>query len=146
MIWTNFALGTVLVVITLLIHSIGLYALSRLLKRTNSRFRPHRTRAGTVAVMSATVFGLFVVHSIEIWVWAFAYLWIGAVASLHDALFFSILSFSTLGAEVISVSPEWQLFGSIEGVNGFLLIGWSTAFLIPAWTRHGPLLGDDHHF
>src|SRR5687768_8682114 len=62
MIWTNVALGTVLVVITLLIHSVGLFVLSRLLKGTNSRFRPHRTRAGTVAVMTATVFGLFVVH------------------------------------------------------------------------------------
>ena len=144
--WTNIAAGTLLITTTVLIHSVGLYVLSRLLKRTVSRFRPHRTPAGTMMVMTATVFGLFVLHSVEIWVWALSYLLLGAVPDLHSALFFSTLSFSTLGAEPISVSPEWQLFGSIEGVNGFLLIGWSTAFLIPAWTRHGPLQGDDHHF
>ncbi len=144
--WTNIAAGTLLITTTVLIHSVGLYVLSRLLKRTVSRFQPHRTPVGTMTVMTATVFGLFVLHSVEIWVWALSYLWLGAVPDLESALFFSTLSFSTLGAEPISVSPEWQLFGSIEGVNGFLLIGWSTAFLIPAWTRHGPLQGDDHHF
>ena len=88
--------------------------------------------------MVATVLGLFALHTVEIWVWALAYLWLGALPDLHDALFFSTLSFSTLGAEEISPTPEWRLFGSIEGVNGFLLIGWSTAYLIPAWTRYGP--------
>ena len=63
-------------------------------------------------------------------------------AEPSDALFFSTLSFSTLGAEEISAARDWQLFGSIEGVNGFLLIGWSTAYLIPAWTRYGPFHED----
>ena len=48
------------------------------------------------------------------------------------------MSFSTLGAQDVVPAPAWELFGSIEGVNGFLLIGWSTAYLIPAWTRYGP--------
>ena len=61
---------------------------------------------------------------------------------MTEALIFSTLSFSTLGAEPISATAEWQLFGSFEGVNGFLLIGWSTAYLIPAWTRYGPFHED----
>jgi Ion channel len=134
----NLVAGSVLVAATVCIHGLGLLALSALLRHTIGRYRPHRTLSATIVVMVATVLGLFVLHTIEIWVWAAAYLMVGALPDFTSALVFSTLSFSTLGAEDVSAIHSWQLFGSIEGVNGFLLIGWSTAYLIPAWTRYGP--------
>jgi hypothetical protein len=144
--WANIAAGTVLVAITVLVHSVGLFTLSRLLRAVVGRFRPHRTLPGTMMVTTGTVIGLFAIHTVEIWIWALAFLLLGALPNFYDALFFSTLSYSTLGAEEISVTPEWRLFGSIEGVNGFLLIGWSTAYLIPAWTRHGPFHEENSRF
>jgi hypothetical protein len=137
-IWINVAAGSVLVVGTIVVHAIGLHSLSRLLKAAVKRFEPYRHPVGTIAAMTGTVLALFALHAVEIWVWAFAFLAVGALPNLHDAVFFSTLSFSTLGAEEISVVPTWSIFGSIEGVNGFLLIGWSTSYLIPAWIRYGP--------
>jgi hypothetical protein len=132
----------VLVATTVAIHGASLLALSFLLRKAVNRYQPHNSHLGTMSAVVGSVLGLFVAHSVEIWVWALAYLALGALPNLHDALFFSTLSFSTLGAEEISVAPYWRLFGSIEGVNGFLLIGWSTAYLIPAWTRYGPFHAD----
>lgn len=139
---SNLAAGGLLVLVTVLIHSIGLTTMSRMIKGATTRFEPHRHSVKAGAVVVATMLGLFTLHTLEIWAWALAYIWLGALPDLHSALFFSTLSFSTLGAEEISVAPEWRLFGSIEGVNGFLLIGWSTAYLIPAWTRYGPFHED----
>ena len=136
--FANLAAGSILVVATVIIHGLGLLALSATLRSIIARYRPQETIAGTVVVMVATVLGLFLLHTVEIWTWALAYLFVGALPDMESALFFSALSFSTLGAEAISAAPEWRLFGSFEGVNGFLLIGWSTAYLIPAWTRYGP--------
>ena len=138
----NIFAGSVLVVLTVAIHGVGLLSLSWTLRKVIEGYRPHQTLAGTVVTMVFTVLGLFFLHAIEIWTWAVAYLWLGALPNMTDALFFSTLSFSTLGAETISATPKWQLFGSFEGVNGFLLIGWSTAYLIPAWTRYGPFHED----
>jgi hypothetical protein len=134
----NLAVGSILVAITVSIHGVGLLALSFLLRRVIDRYQAHEKLGSTVAVMVATVLGLFALHTIEIWVWAVTYTFVGAVPDFLHALTFSTLAFSTLGAEAISTTPQWQLSGSIEGVNGFLLIGWSTAYLIPAWTRYGP--------
>ena len=134
----NILAGSVMVVITVVIHGIGLLGLSAALRGVIFRYRPQQSLAGTVVTMVCTVLGLFLLHTIEIWAWAVAYLWAGALPDMQSALFFSTLSFSTLGSEPISASSQWQLFGSFEGVNGFLLIGWSTAYLIPAWTRYGP--------
>jgi hypothetical protein len=142
MLVANLAAGAVLVGLTVFVHGIGLLLLSRGLKWAHIRLEPYRHPVLTVLSMSGTVLALFALHSIEIGLWALAFLAVGALEGLYDALFFSTLSFSTLGAEEISVRPEWGLFGSIEGVNGFLLIGWSTAYLIPAWTRYGPFHSD----
>jgi hypothetical protein len=138
----NILAGSIMVVTTVIIHGVGLLVLSAMLRSVVGRYRPHETLAGTVVTMVLTVLGLFFLHTIEIWTWAVAYLWLGALPNMTDALFFSTLSFSTLGAEPVSAATEWQLFGSFEGVNGFLLIGWSTAYLIPAWTRYGPFHED----
>jgi hypothetical protein len=94
--------------------------------------------------MVATVFGLFLVHTIEIWTWAGAYLALGTVPSFADALYFSTVTFCTLGYGDIVLLSDWRLFGSLEGVSGFLLIGWSTAYLVSASTRYGPFRSGEH--
>jgi Na+/melibiose symporter-like transporter len=134
----NLIAGSILVIITVIIHGVGLLTLSAILRVTVERARPHDTLAGTVVTMVGTVLGLFFLHTLEIWTWALALIFVGAFSDMTSALSFSTLSFSTLGAEALSTTPEWRLFGSFEGVNGFLLIGWSTAYLIPAWSRYGP--------
>ena len=111
----NLVAGSILVVVTVIIHGLGLLALSATLRSITGRYRPQETLAGTVVVMVATVLGLFLLHTVEIWTWALAYLFVGALPDMESALFFSTLSFSTLGAEAISAAPQWQLFGSFEG-------------------------------
>lgn len=140
--WTNLAAGAVLITATVLIHSVGLTYMSRMLQWSVARLNLHRHGLGARSLVVATVLGLFALHTIEIWMWAVAYVVLGAMPNLRDALFFSTLAFSTLGAEGVSVASEWGLFGAMEGVNGFLLIGWSTAYLIPAWTKYGPFHED----
>ena len=99
---------------------------------------------GKAVAMVLTVLGLFLAHTIEVWLWAGAYFATGAVPSFEDALYFSTVTFSTLGYGDITLSPEWRLFSSLEAVNGFLLIGWSTAFLVSASTRYGPFRLGEH--
>ena len=138
MLLQNLVAGSVLVIVTVVIHGVGLLSISAVLRATIEHARPHETLAGTVVTMVGTVLGLFFLHTLEIWVWALSFVLVGAMPGFVYALSFSTLSFSTLGAAGFSIAPDWELFGSIEGVNGFLLIGWSTAYLIPAWTRYGP--------
>ena len=35
----------------------------------------------------------------------------------------------------VVLGPDWRLFSAIESANGFLLIGWSTAFLVAVTAR-----------
>src|SRR3712207_7923959 len=51
---------------------------------------------------------------------------------------FSITSFATLGIGDVVPADYWRILGGLESLNGFLLIGWSTAYIISASMRLGP--------
>jgi hypothetical protein len=90
------------------------------------------------------VLGIFALHTVEIWMWAALFFVMGEIVRFEDALYFSTATFSTIGYGDIILSPAWRLLGALEGINGFILIGWSTAFLVAASTRHGPFRLGEH--
>jgi hypothetical protein len=140
----NLVLGGAVLALTVVIHTVGLIALTAAMRGLVTWFRLHRHGFARTVAMLAMVLGLFVIHALEIWLWAAVYLWVGAVPDLETALYFSTATFSTLGYGDIILDPEWRLFGSLEGINGFLLIGWSTAYLVAAATRLGPFRTGEH--
>ena len=81
---------------------------------------------GVIAVIGLL---LAVLHGIECGIWAAAYLWLGAIDSPMDALFFSLDSMSTRDASGLTLQRPWQLMGALEAVDGMLLFGVSTAYI-----------------
>jgi len=55
---------------------------------------------------------------------------VGAMRSMEEALYYSASCYATLGASTTGFSEEWRLVGALEALVGFILIGWSTAFMV----------------
>ncbi len=140
----NLTLGTLVVSITVLTHTFGLITLSRTMPRIISWLRLHKHNVGKTMAMTATVLSLFLIHTVEIWTWALLLYAIHAVQGFENALYFSTVTFSTVGYGDIIPNREWRLLASLEGINGFILIGWSTAYLVAASTRYGPFRTGEH--
>jgi hypothetical protein len=140
----NLGLGTAVISATVLIHTVGLILLTRMMGALHQGFRLHSHDIGKTISMVTTVLGLFVVHTVEIWAWALVYMSVGGFADLEHALYFSTVTFSTVGYGDMVLPSAWRLLGALEGVNGFLLIGWSTAYLVAASTRLGPFRPGEH--
>jgi hypothetical protein len=140
----NLGLGSLLVSMTVLIHSFGLIMVSRYMPAITQALRLHRHGIGKAIAMVAVVLGVFFIHTIEIWLWAAMFILTGALSGLEDALFYSTAAFATTGSADMAVKPAWRLLASFEGVNGFILIGWSTAYLVSASTRFGPFRRGEH--
>ena len=140
----NLALGTAIISATVLIHTLGLIGVTHLMNYVRAWFRLHRHEAGRTAAMLATVLALFIVHAVEIWLWAFVYMGLDAISNIDAAVYFSITTFATIGYGDIVLAHDWRLLGALEGISGLILIGWSTAYLVAASTRHGPLLVGEH--
>jgi hypothetical protein len=141
----NLAAGTLLVAVTVLIQTAGLLVLARLTPLVARHLGLHNHDLGRSLVMMGSVLGLFLLHTAEVWLWASAYFELKAVASFPAALELSTAMFSTLGYDGSeALSPYWRQLSALEGINGFLLIGWSTAYLVGVATRHGPFNQQQH--
>src|SRR5690242_567288 len=93
----NLLSGTGLVTLTVLLHTSGLLLLGRLTPILARRLGFHSHDAGRTLVMTGSVLGIFLLHTFEIWLWAWGYFRLAAVASFADALDLSTAMFSTLG-------------------------------------------------
>jgi len=131
-------LATVMVCLTVAIHGAGLHALAKLL-RLEAREEAHEhINALSLRGFSATllaILGLFALHGIEIWLYAFLYLGLGAVGGLRDAVYFSTITYGAIGYSDAVMAERWRLVSAIEGINGIILIGWSTAFFMTVVSR-----------
>ncbi len=131
----NFALATFMVGLTVTIHFFGLLALLWLLRLRGHHLRTAESWSLQGAAILVVVLGLVGIHTIEIWLYAVAFLLVGALPDFETALYFSTTSFTTLGYGDVVLDRHWRLFGAIEGANGLLLFGWSTAFLFSVTAR-----------
>ena len=60
-----------------------------------------------------------------------------AVSELATAVYFSTTTYATIGFSDAGLSASWRLVAAIEGINGILLLGWSTAFFVGVVARLG---------
>ena len=60
---------------------------------------------------------------------------IGEFDAIEPALYFSTSTFTTVGFGDLVLAEDWRMLAAAESANGFLLIGWSTAFLVAVTAR-----------
>ena len=126
----QFGAAALLILLTTLVHAIGVVAIAHWLKLDRARERARRLHPDTVMLLSAVALLLFAIHSVEIALFALFYVAVGAVPDLDQALYFSAAAYSTIGSADVSLPAEWRLVGATEGVVGFLMLGWSAAFFV----------------
>ncbi|MGB5078924.1 MAG: ion channel [Sphingorhabdus sp.] len=132
--------STLMVVITVIIHGGGLAILERMLRGEVQMERAHHIPALSLRAMMFTlglVLALFVLHGIEIWLYAFLFEALGAVTDLETAVYYSTISYSGIGYDDRYIAAPWRLVAAIEGINGLLLLGWSTAFFVTIVAKLG---------
>ena len=131
----NLAVATGMVALTVTVHFFGLLALLYVLRHRGARLRPNESMAGQGALVLFVVLGIFAIHTLEIWAYAFFYYSTGALRNFETALYFSTVSFASLGYGDIVLSPQWRLVSAIEAANGVILFAWSTAFFLSVMAR-----------
>ena len=118
-----------IMVVTAATHIAGLW----LLEPACKRYIGYGTARHHGVFLLGLALALLALHSLEIVEYAILYQALGALPTFETALYFSADTYSTIGGGGVELPRQWRLVGSFEGVNGMVLIGWSTAFLFAAW-------------
>jgi Ion channel len=123
------------VILMIVVHSGGLVGISRTLHLDDDKSIPNEFGLRAAVLMGTYGVLLFVLHFVEILLFALFYHFVGAMRSLETALYYSASCYATLGTAPGNFSTEWRLVGALEALIGFVLIGWSTAFMVRTLRR-----------
>lgn len=131
-------IATVMVLATVALHGVGLLVIARVLherdlRRAGYRISPFSLEGAVIA--SGVALALLTLNGVEIWLYAFLFVTLDAIATLPEAVYFSTISYATIGYSDAPILERWRLLGAIEGVNGTLLMGWSVAFFVTVMAR-----------
>ena len=83
----------------------------------------------TVSLLGAT-FTMVIVITFITWLWALLLIWLGTFNNLEPALYFSLISFTTLGFGDLILNEDWRLLAGFIAANGFIVFGLGTAYIL----------------
>lgn len=127
--------ATGMVMATILIHLVGLGMLMALMRLHTQRLMTPLASFNQAAIILGVAIGLFALHTAEIWLYALVYTVVHATRGFEGALYYSTATYATIGYGDALIDAKWRIFGAIEGVNGIILLGWSTAFFVSVVQR-----------
>ena len=130
----NIAIAAFMMVLTTAIHAGGMVLALRVIRKKGGHFR-QRLQATHIYWIAGIVLMMFLVSVVEVLVWAIPYLLLNAIQGFEQALYFSMVTFTTLGYGDVLLAERWRLLASFEAANGIIMFGWTTAIVIAAVQR-----------
>jgi hypothetical protein len=74
-----------------------------------------------VSTMSMMTFG--------VWLWAIVFKQMAVFSTMEEAVYYSLVAYTTLGIGDVSVPHDQRLLGGMTAANGFLMFGIMTAMV-----------------
>ncbi len=131
---TNIALGSLMMIVTTVIHGAFMVLAVRIMDAHHRQpsMYPSLKRWVTVGFI---VLAMFAGGLVEVAAWAAAFVLLGAISGAEPALYFSTVTFTTLGYGDVLLDAKWRLLGAFEAANGIIMMGWTTAIVVAAVRR-----------
>jgi len=127
----NIAITIVMIIVTTAVHAGGMMLAVHLLKARSRKEKKQWYQLPMFAV-SGIVILMFCVSLIESFVWAIPYLVLNVIDSIEKAIYFSMVTYTTVGYGDVVLPATWRLLSSFQAANGIIMFGWTTAIVMTA--------------
>ncbi len=128
----NIFIGLIVIGITVTIQGYGTHFWLNHIENKYNKLTDTKFNKKSARLLIFTAFFLLLLHFIQSGIWAFTYYILPNVTEFENfekAMYFSLVTFTTLGYGDITISSTNRILSGFEAINGILLIGWSTAFM-----------------
>lgn len=125
--------GLIIITINVVVQAFStVYFFRTFIPQYQRRMNRSKTMYPTIWMLVYLVSFLTLLHASQCTLWAVAYYfnpYISDLSSFEQAIYFSLITFTTIGYGDITINSEWRIMAGLEAVNGIMLIGWSTAMI-----------------
>ena len=126
------AVGSGLLVLNIIIAAVAAMVLEVAFQRWHPWLlrEPHRPKL-VLLLVGVPIWVLGVITA-GVWLWAFAFVELGAFATLEESVYFALVAYTTLGLGDVILPFDWRILSGMAAANGLLNFGLLTALLIEA--------------
>jgi hypothetical protein len=118
-----------LMVATTVIHGLFMVGAMAVLGKTHAKRWGMRSRWTRISLVAGLVQMMFLASVAEVALWAAVYVAVGALSAAEPALYFSMVTFTTLGYGDVLLHPSWRLLASFQAATGIIMFGWTTGII-----------------
>ena len=120
---------------TVFIHAACTVLVLAWLHSVGAHHRALRTPVTRASVLGALVLLMSVAILLESMLWAGLYVMVGALPTMGEAVYFSLVTFTTLGYGDITLHEQWRMLAAFQAATGILMFGWTTAIIVAVAQR-----------
>lgn len=123
--------GSIILVILVLFHGIGLHNILINFKRRELRLesgRPHLW--GAAFLFGWAIFMMLSLHVVEIIMWGIALLRLGLIVKAANAFYFCANAYTTMGYGAVDLDLQWRNITPIIAISGLFTFAWTTSSLV----------------
>ena len=129
-------IASALLVVNTMIHAVAMILAIRWSRHIAGLHPTHPfLPTGRPMVVSAVVLLMFFASVAEVITWAVVYGWLGAFSEAEAALYFSMVTYTTLGYGDIVLESNLRLLSSFQAAIGIIMFGWTTAVVLAVVQR-----------
>lgn len=124
--------GLLMASVTIAIHAGGTTFWINQLRKSRHRSPRRYLVLSRLRILCTTATALLSLHIFEVVVWGFVYMaLVGGKAfdTFEEAVYFSTVTFASLGYGDVVIAGSWRLLSAIQSMVGLLAFGWSSALL-----------------
>ena len=128
----NIIIGVLVIGLTILIHGYGTIYWIKLIRKKYKKKTTKSLSKKIVWILIYSAIFLLSLNFVEAIIWGFTYYLLPGITefeSIEKAIYFSLVTFTTLGYGDITINSANRMLAGFEAMNGVLLLGWTTAMM-----------------
>ena len=128
----NIIIGVLVIGLTILIHGYGTIYWKKLISKKYKKKTTKSLSKKIVWILIYSAIFLLSLNFVEAIIWGFTYYLLPGITefeSIEKAIYFSLVTFTTLGYGDITINSANRMLAGFEAMNGVLLLGWTTAMM-----------------
>lgn len=142
--WNQLLWGSACLSICLILEISVLVWCASVLNNLSACFPKPYVRWQIGLMLVVAIFIILGSHTVQIWIWSAALFLTGAITDWNTSVYFSLVTYTTLGYGDVVLGPALRIFAAFAAVTGLFGFGISTAFLVSVMGRLFSLIGLAH--
>ena len=127
--------GSAIIITSILVYVAFISGAIEVLRRYASQARDDMSMSHVATALILATIWLLAAQTVSVLIWSLAFRLLGIFGSMEPAVYFTLVTITTLGYGDITLDSDWRILSGMTAVNGLLMFGFSTAFLFEVFAR-----------